>query len=128
MRAPSIALGLVVATASLSGCGEVCQPMPGPAASCVRVAAGSNFQALMVITPECGIVNESVHVASQFTGSSFDVTVDADGRSPTVTLPGGTNDQLELSFGDGGCQTRFCVLFNGPGPGTECGLVAGLTR
>jgi hypothetical protein len=105
----------------LGGCNEICTPTAVPPASCVRIAlgGGGGGQGLMVITPECGIVDTDVRVNSQFTGTQFTVHVDAEGRSGSQPLVSPTMDQLELSWG-GDCKTQFCALVAGPGPAREC--------
>ena len=107
------------------GCNEICPAEVRPAASCVRVASGTGGQALMVITPECGIVDTDVLVASALTGINTTVHVDAEGRSPSLALFGGIQDQLVLSWG-GDCKTHFCAQITGPGPARECDDSTGL--
>ena len=109
----------LVAALLAGGCNEVCPAGTPPAASCVRVAAGTGGQILMVITPECGIVETDVAVQSLFNGQTYTMHVDAEGRSPSLMLFSAVPDQLVLSWG-GDCKTHFCAQINGPGPAREC--------
>jgi hypothetical protein len=111
----------LLAALLLGGCNEICPAVVRPAASCVRVASVSmGSQNLMVITPECGIVDSDVAVQSQFSGEIYSMHVDASGRSTSaLSLFSGIQDQLVLSWG-GDCKTHFCVKISGPGPAREC--------
>jgi hypothetical protein len=110
------------------GCNEICEVGARPPATCVRAALSTSGQGLVVITPECGIVDTDVEVESLFTGQTFTMHVDADGRSPSASLFSVAMDQLVLTWG-GDCKSHFCAQVNGPGPARECdGGAEGLPR
>jgi hypothetical protein len=116
---------LALLTCALAGCfaETVCEPRPGPPPSCVRFAQQGR-QFLMVLTPACGIFDQDVTVDSIF-GVTENVVLhmDSEGRSSPPLLVGEmSNDELEISYGGGGCPTRFCVQLNGSGAARECTL------
>jgi hypothetical protein len=109
------ALGALVG----GGCGADCPTVSPPSPACVRVAS-SGPSLLVLLTPECGIVDEDVHVQALFTGGEYTLHVDADGRSPALSIMTfGGNDELVMSYG-GDCNTSFCVRIGGAGIGREC--------
>jgi hypothetical protein len=108
----------------LGGCSEICETPAGPPASCILIALGLNGQSLMVITPECGIRDTNVDVASVFSGQELSLYVDAEGRSEARSLFSFGEDQLVFSWG-GDCKTKFCAQVNGAGPAHECDGFAG---
>jgi hypothetical protein len=117
--------GLSLAALVTGGCGHVCDAdVPRPAPACVRFAvSGQAF--LMVLTPECGLVDTDVQVVSNFSGASWHVHVDEAGRSQALSIETGFSpEELELRFQVDGCPERLCVHVGGAGPGAECTLQA----